>query len=113
MNLSREEFHKLKELDVFKGKIVSNSMEPVINVGDEIIVIVDDLNLKRFDIIVFYFENKLVCHFLWRLNKIIHPMVLQTRNMLGGYDWPISLDDYFGKVVSHKLSFWQKLKLLF
>jgi signal peptidase I len=98
---------------IFKGKIVSGSMVPVIMIGEEITVIVKERNLKRFDIIVFLSEGKLVCHYLWRMNEIVTPRLMQTRSMLGGTDLPIEEKDYIGKVVSHHLSKWRKIKLLF
>jgi hypothetical protein len=37
---------------------------------------------------------------------------MQTRNIHGGKDYPIKEEDYIGKVVSHKLSFFRKLKII-
>jgi len=72
MKISREQFSELQALPFFKSKVITNSMEPVIKVGDEIVVDVGNPNIKRFDIIVFYFDEKLICHFLWRktINKL-------------------------------------------
>ena len=97
----------------FRGKIVSGSMIPVINIGDEILVEVKAKKLKRFDIIVFLDEGKLICHYLWTMNKVVKPFLMQTRNMYGGKDIPIREENYIGKVLSHRLSLWQKLKFLF
>ena len=110
---TRVEFEALKKMPMFKGKIVSNSMEPVIMVGEDIVVAVGEQDIKRFDIIVIFFEEKLICHYLWQKNRSLKPILLQTRNMFGQRDIPIREEDYFGKVLSHKLSLWQKLKILF
>jgi len=96
----------------FKGTIVSGSMIPVIQIGEEILVEVKAKNLKRFDIIVFVQNERLICHYLWSHNQFFEPILLQTRNMGGGKDYPIKEEDYLGKVLSHRLSFWQKLKIL-
>jgi signal peptidase I len=113
MNLSREKFEELKKLPFFKGKVVTGSMVPVIQVGEGIVVEVGQKNLKRFDIIVIFVDGKLICHYLWQMNKLVQPILLQTRNMAGGLDFPVGLEDYFGKVVSHRISLWQKLKIIF
>jgi hypothetical protein len=111
--VNRDEFNEIKTHPFFKGKVITDSMVPVIKVGEAIVIAVGDMDIKRFDIVVIYHDEKLICHYLWRKNKIITPVLLQTRNMAGGYDYPVGLENYLGKVLSHKLSFWQKLKILF
>jgi signal peptidase I len=112
VNLTREQFEELKKIPMFKSKVVSDSMVPLINIGDEVIIDVGHQDLKRFDIIVFYHDGKLISHYLWRINRIVKPILLQTRNMSGKLDYPIEQKDYFGKVMNFKLSFWQKLRIL-
>lgn len=110
--LSREEFEKLKQLAFFRGNIVSDSMVPVLNIGDKITVEVGSRKIERFDIIVFWSQGKLVCHYLWAINKRVEPILLQTRNtQYGEKDYPIDFDDYLGKVVSHKLTTWDKIRI--
>lgn len=112
-DITREEFNQLKQLPLFKGTIVSGSMMPLMPIGTPIVVAVGDQTIKRFDIIVFYNENKLICHFLWNINKIVTPKLLQTRNLINfGVDFPITMDDYLGKVVSHQLRLRDKLRLI-
>lgn len=111
--LTEEEFKVLKKLMMFKSKVITGSMIPIINIGDEVIVEVGQTDIKRFDIIVIYLDNKLICHFLWRKNKVVKPILLQTRNMSKKLDVPIQEENYLGKVISHKIGFWYKLKLLF
>lgn len=110
--LSKENFDKLKAFPVFRGKVVTGSMIPVINIGEEIVVKIGEQNLKRFDIIVIYMNERLVCHFLWQKNTLVKPLLYQTRNMSGGKDYPVTEDEYLGKVISHRLSWWQKAKFL-
>jgi signal peptidase I len=113
MSITRDQFEMLKKLPLFKSKIVSDSMVPILNIGDEIVIDIGYKDIKRFDIIVIYLDEKLVCHYLWRMNKLVQPILLQTRNMSGMLDYPVKLENYLGKVVSHKLSLWQKLKIIF
>ena len=96
----------------FRGRILSASMSPLIEVGDEILVDVKSEKLKRFDVIVFVQDDVLVCHYIWRINYIVEPKLIQTRSLLGKHDFPIGFDKYVGKVVSHSLSFWQILRIL-
>lgn len=110
MEITREEFEKLKKESFFRGRIVSPSMSPVIKLGDQITVDVGAPNLKRFDIIVFYENGKLICHYLWSINRIIKPVLFQARNLGGGKDFPCKEENYLGRVVSHQLGFWHKVK---
>lgn len=105
MEVTREMFEELKKSAFFKGVIVSDSMTPLIKVGDKIIVEVGCRDLRRFDVVVILVNGKLVCHFLWAMNRIVEPILFQTMNLKhAGKDFPVSFEDYLGKVVSHKLS---------
>jgi signal peptidase I len=113
MRVTRELFELLQTKPVFKGKIVSDSMIPVIKPGDVITVTVGEKNLRRFDIIVFYHDESLTCHVLWQRNQVIKPILMRTKNMKNEMDLPVSENDYLGKVTSHQLNLFQKLKLFF
>ncbi len=109
--ITRDEFENLKKLSFFKGKIVSGSMSPVIKEGDSIIVDVGQMKINRFDIVVVYMDEMLVCHYLWRLNQHIRPIYLQTRSLAGGIDIPITLDNYLGKVINFDLGLLRKTQI--
>lgn len=113
MIITPEIFDLLKEKSQFRGKIITDSMSPVIKVGEEIVVEVLSGDLRRFDIIVFKQDDKLICHYLWGLNQEVEPRLMQTKSLKGDKDLPIKPEDYLGKVVSHKLSLWRKLRILF
>lgn len=113
MEISREVFEKLKQQPFFKGVVVTDSMTPVVKVGDKIVVEINARELNRFDIIVFWKDGILVCHYLWAMNRVVKPILLQTRSLPGGKDVPITFDDYLGKVVSHRLTTWDKLKIFY
>lgn len=111
--VGRTVFEKIKSTPIFKGVIVSDSMIPLLKVGDRIVVDVGNRDLKRFDLIVFWNEDKLVCHFVWAMNRTVTPFLLQTRNLKKlGKDVPISWEDYLGKVVSHGFSPWERFWLV-
>lgn len=113
MEINEEMKKKILSQTFFKGRIVSGSMVPVINIGEEIVVEVKARDLKRFDIVVFLDEGKLICHYLWTINRLVEPRLMQTRNTYGHKDFPIREEDYIGRVISHRLSFWRKLKIIF
>ena len=113
MELSRDEFENIKKRPYLKSQVVSDSMVPVLKVGDRVVIEIGNLNLQRFDIIVIFVDGKLICHYIWKINSFVKPVIIQTRNMRKHTDMPIMLDDYLGKVVSHQLSLWQKFKLIF
>ncbi len=113
MEVTREMFENLKAYPFFRGVIVSDSMEPLIKVGNKIVVEVGTRKLKRFDIVVIYMDRKLVCHYLWAMNRLITPILFQTRSLkYAGKDFPVSFDDYLGKVVSHKLTLKNKIGII-
>lgn len=111
--MDRQHFEILKKVPLYKGKIVSNSMEPVIRVGEEVVVDVGAKDIQRFDIIVIYVEGKLICHYVWQVNRLVMPKLIQTRNMGGKLDFPVSEADYLGKVLNFKLNWWHKLRIFF
>lgn len=111
---SVEDFEKLKKLPFFRGVIKSDSMEPLIKVGEKIVVEVGRETLERFDVIVVWYKGQLTCHFLWAKNVRVSPVLLQTMSLkFLDKDYPIPMEAYLGKVVSHRLSFFHKLRILF
>ena len=108
-----EEFLQLKKEPFFKGEIITGSMVPLLPIGTKIVVANNHQDLKRFDIIVFFQDGKLICHFLWHMNKTVKPILLQTRNLFNlGHDYPIKEEVYLGKVVSHRLRLRDKFRVL-
>ena len=110
--MTREEFEELKKDKFIKTLVISDSMEPILKPQEKITIEVNATELKRFDLVVIYLNQKLVCHYLWRINKIVAPILLQTRSMTGQSDIPVPVTDCLGKVVSHRLNFWMRLRLL-
>lgn len=110
---NRDDFEKLKALKSFKGVIRSDSMDPFLKVDDHITVEVGSKDLSRFDLIIFWRNNQMFCHCLWNINRFIEPVYIETRCIrYQDIEHPIKLDDYLGKVVSHKLPLRYKLKIV-
>jgi signal peptidase I len=110
--MNEQKIQDILSQKIFKGKIISASMAPLIKVGDEVVVEVKARDLKRFDIIIFVQNNQLVCHYIWALNEIMKPRLLQTRSLAGVKDLPISEEDYIGRVISHRLRWWHIFKII-
>lgn len=114
--LSWEDFLKLKNVDdpFLRFCVVTSSMEPLIQVGERVIID-KTAELKQHDIIVFWQNEKLICHVLWHLNRRLKlgGLPIWVTRALKGNQWDLSIqpEHVLGKVVSHRLSFWWKLRL--
>lgn len=120
--VSKQEFEALRFYLKEKGEIhlevVSASMEPLIKVGEQVDVkpmLSGSGTLKKFDIIVFWNGELLICHYIRNFNLLAVPggqgsittRGLKTRR----YDLPCYDEMILGRVLSHRLTFWQKLRL--
>jgi len=96
-------------------RIQSDSMSPLLQVNEVLTIqrISDPQQLRRFDLLVFYSEKKLTCHFLWTKphwpkNSIItRSLKNYTQN-----DLPIPSSHLLGIIPDKRLSFFQKIKIL-
>lgn len=91
-------------------RIISGSMEPLIMTNDFVDIEPLSGELKKFDILVFFQKDKLICHYVTHVNLSDGKII--TANLIGGEDLPFEKDQILGKVVNYKVGFWQKLKLL-
>jgi signal peptidase I len=110
--LSFSEFQKLREASgpIFKFRVVTGSMEPLIPVGAS--VIVDGATeIKPHDIIVFWQDQKLICHVCWHENRVIRQegqRIYVTRPLRGAFrDFSILQSQVLGKVLNFKLPVWR------
>lgn len=107
-----EEFEVLRQskTPLYKFKIVTGSMDPLIPVGSNVVVDTTT-EIKLSDIIVFWQDNKLICHILWRKNKIISQNgqeILVTRPLFGRRtDLSITANHVLGKVINYHLPLWR------
>lgn len=60
--------NRLSREGLLELRIASNSMEPVLK-KDDLITVTETKksSLKKFDIIVFWQNNQIICHFLWSI----------------------------------------------
>jgi signal peptidase I len=98
-----------------KFKIVSDSMAPLIVIGDEIIIKKIDSNykFKKFDIILYKQGEKLFCHYFWHQNKNFDQGFVITRSLKNGFkDYPFSHSNIIGLVQNFKIGLILKIKIL-
>lgn len=95
------------------AKVISGSMEPVIMTGDFVEVeAVRVETLKRFDIILYWDGEKLICHYVWHLNRIpgaAGERVILTKKMgKGNPDFPVSEYKILGRITNFSISWARK-----
>ncbi len=122
MQINKNEFEILKkslrELNSIEFVIDGNSMEPLIKNRTKILISrVDDLkSLRRFDIIVVCLNDRLICHYFWKMNQVyLHPemntIVTRPLNPITGYDAPVSINNILGRSDVFSLTLLMKLKI--
>lgn len=120
--LSLQQFHKIKEgIDdghPYQFTVVTDSMAPLIQPPEQIIVVKHpESSYQKFDVIVFFEKERLVCHYISHINHLPSPegeQVYITRGLKNtGTDYPVSKSMILGLVVSHRLSWLQKIKEAF
>ncbi len=102
-------------------RIVSDSMEPLIRIGDRVRVeCVDTIkSIKPFDIVIFLNQDKLFCHFVWNISIGEKSAQILTRSLKNPHhnDLPTTPDQILGRVLHPQLSrrtrLWLILKTLF
>lgn len=99
---------------MFRGKIISDSMSPVLKVGQEveIVPVLDFSQLKRFDIIVFKLGQDICAHFIWTKQNDLRTgnEVLITRSLKNpnNNDYPLYSDKIVGKILNHSIpQYWR------
>ena len=126
--LSWDQFNSLKVLLISKKNIpitiIGKSMLPLIKEGNVVDVesINSILNLKRFDIIIFWQHDKLICHYFWRMNDVFQHknadgnekkiLVTKPLNPIRRSDQPITEEQILGIVKNYHLSQYLKIKVL-
>lgn len=119
-DLDRESFAVIKRTvekrGIFRGKIVSDSMSPLIRTGDLITIepVKDPSKLERFEIVVFHQMGKLTGHFVWNHNRLGSEPTLTTKPLKSpqAEDLPVDYPSILGRITSHRLSPLQRLKVL-
>jgi len=110
---------KIKK-DGFLGiRIISDSMVPLIQIGEEVTVAeyIDQKQLKRFTPILYWDGKKLICHYVWTHNRLTNHegmKTIATRSLKDpkSNDIPIAHENILGIVIGRKISFLRKLKII-
>lgn len=94
-------------------RIVSDSMQPLLKINQEITVIPLLTEIKRFDLLVYFKNNNLTCHFLWMDQRRFNNSIV-TRSLKDPYrnEPPISFDNIYGVLPHLKISLATKIKIL-
>jgi hypothetical protein len=97
-------------------KIVSDSMEPLLKVSDTAFVVEKSQRPKfeTFDLIVYFFENHLRCHFVWRDQRDFNQGVV-TRSLKEPYsnEGIVYDSNILGWVPNKKIPWVLKFKIVF
>lgn len=86
-------------------------MEPVVKTGESVTVEPITSELKIFDLIVFFQNGLLVSHMYIKKSRLDDKMITASYKYKS-YDFPVGPAELLGKITSHKLSCFQKLKLI-
>ncbi|OFZ44019.1 MAG: hypothetical protein A2070_06450 [Bdellovibrionales bacterium GWC1_52_8] len=91
-------------------------MHPVLKVGDWVTLepVGSQESLKRFDLIVFKRADRVVCHYLWRINQQLLPGTLVTRSLRSPHhdEFPVSFADILGRVTQKRIPAWTRAVLI-
>ena len=99
----------------FRYRIVSDSMDPLLKVGDEVVwekIEQPFEELKRFDLLLFQQNQNLYCHFLWQVKPKHKIFVTRSYRYLWHEDLPLTQEKIIGRVTNHHFSFWQKIRVI-
>lgn len=97
----------LQEEGRLKIQVTGYSMFPVIKDLEAVeLEPVTESRIRRFDILVYYANHDLACHFVWRRSS---RDILCRSYQFGNMD-RIEPQMVLGRVTTHRLSFFQKLR---
>lgn len=105
----------LKHNNQVSLQIVSDSMEPLIKVGESIEVakVQSVKELRVFDIILFDQAGRLNCHFLAKVDYENNVFITKSLRHPGVSDYPIGSDQIIGIIKQKRINWWLKIKLIF
>ncbi len=93
-----------------------NSMEPLISSGSLVEFEPINSDLKIFDIIIFWKNENLICHYIRHINSITTidgERIIITHGLSSGEDLPVTQSLILGRVTNHKITQFMRFKLLF
>lgn len=125
----REPFHDKSSFEQLKNqiknsgflgiRIISDSMHPVIEVGEEVTVsdFINEKQLSRFTPILYWDGSKLICHYFWNRGRIQNAdgketIVTRSLKETKSNDIPVPIENILGVVVGKKVPFMRRLSIL-
>jgi hypothetical protein len=95
-------------------RIVSDSMFPLLSVGEILEIKPLPAKLNPYDLLVFYDQNRLTCHFLWLDQRALNDSVV-TRSLRAPQedDIPVPSNHLLGWVPQKKISRITRFKIFF
>lgn len=105
--------HRLNKHSTIEIKIISDSMEPLLKINETVSIVPAVKSFDVFDLIVFWRDGKLFCHYIWR-NQISFNKTIVTRSFKSLYsdEKPVEIQYVLGSVEGKKISFLAKLFIL-
>lgn len=99
----------LKEVGRLEAEVVTGSMAPLLPVGQQISFTSCRIEeLKKFDIVLFFAADKIVCHFFWSYNPFAaangERMILTRSLASSETDFPVRESDFLGWVDFDRIS---------
>jgi len=110
----------LKLNKTIRLNVWGSSMLPLYKTNGEevnIVIIHEFQDLKRFDIIVFWQNERFIIHYFWKLNKFFNDndtnptIVTRALNPINSFDHPIHFNQVLGIVREKKIGSWLKFKI--
>jgi hypothetical protein len=105
---------KARPQNGIKFVVVTPSMEPVIMVGQQVVVEMTTPP-KRWDIIVWWDGQKLICHVLWHINQVVtlagEPVYITCSLRGARLDLSVPASQVLGTVSNFKLSGLWRLRI--
>jgi len=72
----------------------------------------DFSDLRRFDIVIFLAESRLIAHYVWHVNRVVDSDRLTTRSLTPGLeDLPVTSTEIIGCIQSAEIPLWTRLRL--
>ena len=94
-------------------KVISDSMNPLIKVGDTLTVSAQQEYYRTFDVVLFKRSANLVVHYIWR-DQLETNSSFITRSLKNIYfdEEPVAKDEIVGKVINYRIGMLLKLKII-
>jgi len=97
-------------------RVMTDSMAPLLAPGDRIVLepVSSFGTLRRFDILVFRYRERLYCHFLWNRSRFGGEMTFTTRSLKEPLkdDVPVGVGEILGRVRGRAIPLLTRLRII-